>query len=57
MTSGMHKTGTMVAARVTDNSGDRGPRIGVGGDEQAELGSLMVGVKFLVEFFPNEFYE
>jgi len=33
MTSRMHKTGTMVAARVTDNSGDRGPRIGVGGGQ------------------------
>jgi len=57
MTRGMHKTGTVVAAGVTDNGGDRSPSIGVGGDERTELGPSMVGVEFVIDFLSNEFYE
>ena len=56
MATGVCKTGAVVAARVADNSGNRAPCIGVRGDERAELGSLVVWVEFIVDFFPNEFY-
>jgi len=55
--SGMHKAGTVVAAMVADNSGDRAPRIGVRGDERTELGPLVVRVEFVVDFLPNKLYE
>ena len=54
---GVRNTSTVTAARITDNGGDCGSRIKIRGDELTKLGSLMVQMEFIVDFFSDEFYE
>jgi len=57
MAGAVDKAGTVITARVADDSSNRGSRIGIRRDERTELGSLMVWVEFIVYFFPDELYD
>lgn len=44
----------IVAGAIGTNGGGRGSCIGIWWDERAELGSLIMGVEFVINLFPNE---
>ena len=55
MASGKYKAVHVTVARlVSADSGDRGPSIGVRRDEGAELGALVVRIKFIVYLFTDK---
>ena len=55
VTGSVHKTIVVVMTRAVDiDGGSRGSCVRIRWDEGAELGSLIVWVKFVVNLFPNE---
>ena len=53
----VRRASAVIATRVADNGGDSGSAIGIRRDERTELGSSMVRVEFVVDFFPDELCE
>ena len=56
MTGGTYKTAVVLVARaVGADCSSRGSRVEIRWDERAELGSLIVWVKFVIDLFSDEF--
>ena len=56
--SDVRKVAAVIMARIINaNSSGRGSCVGIRWDERAELGSLVVRVKFVINLFPDELYK